>query len=76
MPLYVLENIKTKESFQELCSWNQLQEILASNPEYKLLPAAPAIVSGVSGRYKTDEGFKDILRTIKKRHRNSTIDVT
>jgi len=76
MPIYVVQNKLTEEETELLCSWNELQLFLQENPNHKLMPAAPAIVSGVAGRYKTDEGFKDILRTIKKKHRGSQIDVT
>lgn len=75
MPLYRLLNTETEEVTQEFCSWSVLQELLESNPKLQLLPAAPAIVSGVSGRIRPDEGFRDRLRDIKKSHPGSTIDV-
>lgn len=75
MPLYRLLNIETEEVVEELVSWATLQSILESNPNLKLLPAAPAIVSGVSGRMRPDEGFRDRLRDIKKSHPGSTIDI-
>ena len=75
MPLYRLLNTDTEEVVEELVSWSTLQSILESNPNLKLLPAAPAIVSGVSGRMRPDEGFRDRLRDIKKSHPGSTIDV-
>lgn len=75
MPLYVLQDTNTEEITEHLMSWSALQDFLAANPQQKLLPASPAIVSGVSGRLKTDEGFRDILRTIKSKHRGSTVDV-
>jgi hypothetical protein len=76
MPLYRLTDTSTGETEEHFLSWNALQEFLSENPTKQLLPAAPAIVSGVSGRLKPDEGFKDVLRNIKSKHRGSTIDVT
>lgn len=75
MPIYVVQDTTTEEETELYCSWNELQSFLTENPDHKLMPAAPAIVSGVAGRYKTDEGFKDVLRTIKKRNPGSTVDV-
>lgn len=76
MPMYDLLNTDTNEETEVLMKWSELQEFLSENPNMKLLPAAPAIVSGVAGRMKTDEGFKDVLRNIKKQNRGSTVDVT
>lgn len=75
MPLYRIIDIQSDEIEEHLCSWNSIQELLANSPNKKLLPAAPAIVSGVSGRLKPDEGFRDVLRNIKSKHRGSTLDV-
>lgn len=75
MPIYRILNTTTNIEEEHLMSWDVLQTYLAAHPEYKLQPAAPAIVSGVSGQMKPSEGFRDILRNIKKNHRGSTIDV-
>jgi len=73
--MYDLLNTDTNEETEVLMKWSELQTYLSENPNIKLLPAAPAIVSGVAGRMRTDEGFKDVLRTIKRNNRGSTIDV-
>lgn len=75
MPTYRLIDTQTEETEEHFLSWAALQEYLSKNPTKQLLPAAPAIVSGVSGQMRPDEGFKDILRNIKKNHRGSAIDV-
>ena len=76
MPLYVLKDTNTNTEEDVLMTWDSLQEHLAQNPHLKLVPQAPAIVSG-TGRVmsRTDEGFKDVLRNIKSKHRGSSIDV-
>lgn len=75
MPLYVIRNTETDELHEELCSWDRLQSFLKDNPTFVLEPAAPAIISGASGRMRTDDGFKDVLREIKKRNPGSTVNV-
>lgn len=76
MPLYHVVDTETDEEETCLMKWVELQAYLAENPTKQLLPAAPNIVSGIAGRHKTSEGFKDVLRNIKSHHRGSTIDVT
>lgn len=76
MPTYRVIDTTTEETEEHFLSWNALQEYLSANPTKQLLPASPAIVSGVAGRLKPDEGFKDVLRNIKSKHRGSQIDVT
>lgn len=74
MPLYQIEDTNTSQVTEVLLKWDELQEYLSSNPHFKLCPAAPAIVSGIAGRHKPEEGFRDVLREIKHRNRGSTID--
>jgi hypothetical protein len=76
MPFYVLKDTRTDTEEDVLMTWDSLQEHLAQNPHLKLVPQAPAIVSG-TGRVmsRTDEGFKDVLRNIKSKHRGNKIDI-
>lgn len=75
MPMYKTENTHTGEITTHLCSWETISQFLADNSSENLVPAAPAIVSGVAGLRKPDEGFRDVLRNIKQHHRGSSIDV-
>ena len=75
MPTYTLENTKTGEVTTEIMSWSALQNYLSENPHLKQIVGAPPTVSGVaSGTNKPDAGFRDILKTIKKRHPGSTVN--
>jgi hypothetical protein len=75
MPTYTIENTKTGEVTTEIMSWDALEQHLSENPHLKHIIGAPQIVSGVSsGRNKPDSGFRDILKTIKKRHPRSTVN--
>ncbi len=75
MPSYTIENTQTGEVTTEIMSWDALEQHLAANPHLKQIIGAPPIVSGVSsGKNKPDSGFRDILKTIKKRHPRSTVN--
>jgi len=75
MPTYNLENTKTGEVTTEFMSWSSLETHLAENPHIRQVLSAPPIVAGViSSKNKPDQGFRDILRTIKKRHPRSTVN--
>jgi len=46
---------------------SELDDFVANNQHLTLQVSAPAISSG-RGRGKPDDGFRDILRNIKKEH--------
>ena len=75
MPSYTLRNIKTKKEQDVFCSWTELQELEDNNLIQKL--AVPKIVSGVGSLLsKTDDGWKDHLKEIKKGSgRDNTIKI-
>ena len=67
MPSYTLRNIKTKQERDVVCSWKDLQEILKNDPTLVQKLTTPKIVSGVGSLLsKTDDGWKDHLKEIKK----------
>lgn len=67
MPTYTLKDIKTGDTWDIICSWNELQETLDNMPDVIQVPSAPRIVSGVGGVLsKTDNGWKENLERIKK----------
>lgn len=75
MPTYTFDNTKTKKSFTEFMTIAEMETLLQSNRNLRLAITAPQIVSGVSaGHNKPDSGFRDILKTIKKRNRGSKIN--
>ena len=55
--------------------YSEVESYLTNNPTKIKIATSPSIISGVqSGSNKPDEGFRDILRTIKKNNRRSTIN--
>lgn len=76
MPSYTLKDLKTLDTWDIICSWDELQTILNEMPNVQQVPSAPKIVSGVGGVHsRTSDGFKDLLKTIKKgAGRNNTIN--
>jgi|TARA_R100000541_G_scaffold49960_1_gene57143 hypothetical protein len=77
MPSYTLRNIKTKEERDVFCSYTELLEILKEDPTLVQKLTTPKIVSGVGSLLsKTDDGWKDHLKEIKKGSgRDNTIKV-
>jgi len=68
MPIYTVkkDNPKSKKTWEVNCSWKELQDILL---EYKLIQvlSAPRIVESTGGVLsKTDDGWKENLKRIKK----------
>ena len=64
MPTYMLRNKRTDETWQVLCTYEEMKERL--NDEVELVPVFPNIVSGVGSLLsKTDYGWKDTLKRIK-----------
>ena len=64
MPTYMLRNKRTDETWQVLCTYEEMKERL--NDEVELVPVFPNIVSGVGSLLsKTDDGWKDTLKRIK-----------
>lgn len=72
MPIYNIRNNETNEVYEELCSYSALQELLKTNSHLSLELSAPSI--SYNDAKKPDEGFRDILRSIKQRNRGSNIN--
>ena len=67
MPTYAFRNEETGEEHQEFMSISSLDEYLVANPHItQLVNGAPSIVSGRGLNKKPDNGFRDLLKHIKK----------
>lgn len=76
MPTYVLIDKATGEEWEEFfTSYTSLQEYLTEHPEHEQGVHALNIVSGHGASFKTDDGFKDLLKQVKKRNRGAKIDI-
>ena len=67
MPTYRFIN-ETGEEFEEFMTISALDEYLRDNPNItQLVNGAPMISSG-RGMGKPDNGFRDLLKEMKKKH--------
>lgn len=68
MPTYKFLNNETGEEFEDFMSISTLDEYLRENPNVtQLVNGAPLIHSG-RGLGKPDNGFRDLLKDMKKKH--------
>jgi len=68
VPTYRFRNEETEEEFELFISVSELGEYLKENSNItQLVHGAPMISSG-RGMGKPDDGFKDILKEIKKKN--------
>lgn len=75
MPIYQFQHRDTGDVIDVPMPMADRDAYAAAHPELeRLYTQMPAIVSGVDGLRRCDEGFKDILRRIKRHNPGSTID--
>lgn len=68
MPTYRFKNNDTGEEFEDFMSISALEVFLTENPNItQLVNGAPMIASG-RGMGKPEQGFRDLLKDIKKKH--------
>ena len=67
MPVYTLEDAVTLAQWDVMCSYEELQEMLAANPNISQTLSTPKIISGRAGNKdtKVPDGFKDLQKRIK-----------
>lgn len=75
MPIYTIRDSATEQTEEVNMTYSKLEHFLKNNPNKTQVLSAPRIVSGVAGQRKPDEGFRDILRNIKKTNRRSTMNI-
>jgi hypothetical protein len=68
MPTYKFLNNETNEEYEEFMTISALDDYLKDNPNVtQLVNGAPMISSG-RGMGKPDNGFRDLLKDIKKKN--------
>ena len=68
MPTYRFLNNETSEEYEEFMTISALDTYLQENPNLtQLMNGAPLIHSG-RGTGKPDNGFRDLLKDMKKKH--------
>jgi len=77
MPTYALKNKETEEYFEVFCSYEDLQNILNEDSTLTHIIQAPKLVTQVGSTIgKTSDGWRDLLKSIKKGSgRGNTINV-
>jgi len=74
MPIYQYKNEETGEVTDKLMSIADMEQFDIDNPHMKKIIHAPAIGDAMRlGVRKIDDGFNDILKTVKKNNPGSTI---
>ena len=75
MPTYTLKDMKTQDTWDVLCSYEELQQILNELPDVTQVLSAPKVVTSVGTLHsKVPSGFKDVLSKIKSgSSRNNSI---
>lgn len=77
MPNYSFRNLDTNEEFEIYMSMNDLDQYKLDNPRHEQFFGKP-FVYGDPNRFgkvtKPDEGFREVLRKVKKTHRGSAIN--
>lgn len=68
MPIYEFENTDTGERFDKMLKLAERESYLEENPNLKqvITGSAPLIDSARLGRAKPDQGFRDLLTSMKE----------
>lgn len=68
MPTYSFHNKDTGEVFDKMMKIADREQYLAENPHIETVITAPGVTGELGSRMKPDQGFRDVLREIKKKH--------
>lgn len=76
MPTYLFHNTTTHEEWEEMMGISEAEKYLGLNPHIERRPNGAPVISEpmLQGMKKPDEGFRELLRNMKKHHRNSTVN--
>jgi hypothetical protein len=76
MPLYTFKSKETGEFFEFQLKISELDSFKQENPNLEIQLSTPSFGDSVRlGIRKPDDGFKDILRNVKKKHIRSTVNI-
>jgi len=76
MPTYKFFNHQTNEEFVEFMTISERDKLLEENPHLEqLVHGFPGTADPTRlGLRKPDDNFRDVLKTIKSKHRRSTVN--
>ena len=67
MPTYTIKNNETDEYFEVFCTYDDLKNMLNEDNTLSQVIQAPKLVTQAGSTLsKTSDGWKDLLKTIKK----------
>jgi len=75
MPTYTLKDIKSNQTWDVICSWDELQTTLNEMSDVVHVITAPKIVHDRGTNIKVDDGFREVMSRVKdgQKHINHTI---
>ena len=68
MPTYTFRDTNTEEVFDKMLRLAEREQYLLDNPNLVSVITAPGVNKELTSRMKPDQGFRDVLREIKKKH--------
>jgi hypothetical protein len=75
IPSYNFKNKDTGEEFTEFMTMSQRESYLESNPHIEQIPSTIRLADPASvGLVKPPDGFREVLRKIKKNNRGASIN--
>lgn len=76
MSLYSIKDTETDEVFEVSLKSSELENYLSENPSFKqVFTKFPGVVDPTRlGIKKPDDGFRDVLKTVKSHHKRNIIN--
>jgi hypothetical protein len=68
MPTYTFRDTNTEEVFDKMLRLAEREQYLLDNPNLVSVITAPGVNKELTSKMKPDQGFRDVLREIKKKH--------
>jgi len=77
MPTYTFRNKKTGREWTDMMKIAEMEELLAQDPNVQQVPGNPFYGDPhLQGRRKPPEGFRDVLKEIKRKTKSAFIKNT
>ena len=67
MPTYSFRDKNTEEVFDKMMRISERDQYLADNPHLETVITAPGVNRESASRQKPDQGFRDVLKEIKRK---------
>jgi hypothetical protein len=67
MPTYSFRDKNTDEVFDKFMKMSEKDQYLSDNPQFESVLTAAGVGRELTSKMKPDQGFRDVLREIKKK---------